>query len=76
MQEQVLRTQRRNAQVWPIWLTTYPICRVYPNTLVVSTVCRAARSMQHIVEFYYPEDIVLFEREYVERRKEPITNRG
>ena len=39
----------------------------YPHCLIVSTLI--PRSPQHttnIVEFYYPEDIVLFEREFVE----------
>lgn len=52
-----------------IWLTYYPNIMVewYPNTLVVSTVWPTGiESCVNVVEFYYPEDIVLFEREYVE----------
>jgi phenylpropionate dioxygenase-like ring-hydroxylating dioxygenase large terminal subunit len=42
----------------------------YPNTLVVSTVVpRGTDACTNIVEFYYPEDIVLFEREYIEAEK-------
>jgi len=42
----------------------------YPNTLVVSTIVpRGTDACTNIVEFYYPEDIVLFEREYVEAEK-------
>jgi choline monooxygenase len=52
-----------------IWLTYYPNVMVewYPHVLIVSTLI--PRSPQHttnIVEFYYPEEIVLFEREFVE----------
>jgi choline monooxygenase len=39
----------------------------YPHVLVVSTlVPRAVDRTTNIVEFYYPEDIALFEREFVE----------
>ena len=72
-QEQVLRY---NNGVLPkygaIWLTYYPNVMVewYPNTLIVSTVIpRGANSCTNIVEFYYPEDIVLFERDFVEAEK-------
>jgi choline monooxygenase len=52
-----------------IWLTYYPNIMVewYPHVLVISTVI--ARSPEHttnVVEFYYPEDIALFEREFIE----------
>jgi phenylpropionate dioxygenase-like ring-hydroxylating dioxygenase large terminal subunit len=56
-----------------IWLTYYPNIMVewYPNTLVVSTIIpRGAGACTNVVEFYYPEDIVLFEREYVEAEKQ------
>ncbi len=52
-----------------IWLTIYPNVMVewYPNTLVVSTIIpRGPLKCTNVVEFYYPEDIALFEREYVE----------
>ncbi len=51
-----------------IWLTYYPNIMVewYPNTLVISTIVpRGPEACSNIVEFYYPEDIVLFERDYV-----------
>src|SRR4029450_11222950 len=39
----------------------------YPRVLVVSTlVPRAVNKTTNIVEFYYPEEIALFEREFVE----------
>ena len=56
-----------------IWLTYYPNITVewYPNTLVVSTVVpRGTDACTNIVEFYYPEDIVLFERDYIEAEKQ------
>jgi choline monooxygenase len=56
-----------------IWLTYYPNIMVewYPNTLVVSTIVpRGVDACTNIVEFYYPEDIVLFERDYVEAEKQ------
>jgi phenylpropionate dioxygenase-like ring-hydroxylating dioxygenase large terminal subunit len=50
-------------------LTYYPNITVewYPGTLVISTIIpRGTEACTNIVEFYYLEDIVLFEREYVE----------
>jgi choline monooxygenase len=52
-----------------IWFLYYPNVMVewYPHVLVVSTL--VPRSPQHttnIVEFYYPEEIALFERDFVE----------
>lgn len=52
-----------------IWLTYYPNIMVewYPHVLVVSTVIpRDVHRSTNVVEFYYPEDIALFEREFVE----------
>jgi phenylpropionate dioxygenase-like ring-hydroxylating dioxygenase large terminal subunit len=52
-----------------IWLTYFPNVMVewYPHSLVVSTlVPRGPEACTNIVEFYYPEDIALFEREFVE----------
>jgi choline monooxygenase len=55
-----------------IWMLYYPNVMVewYPHVLVVSTLI--PRSPQHttnVVEFYYPEEIALFEREYVEAQQ-------
>ncbi|HLS56952.1 MAG TPA: SRPBCC family protein, partial [Zeimonas sp.] len=42
----------------------------YPHVLVVSTlVPRGPQKTTNIVEFYYPEEIVLFEREFVEAER-------
>ncbi|HVS26125.1 MAG TPA: aromatic ring-hydroxylating dioxygenase subunit alpha [Burkholderiales bacterium] len=52
-----------------IWFTYYPNIMVewYPHVLVISTVHpRGPEACTNVVEFYYPEDIVLFEREFVE----------
>ena len=72
-QEQVMRYSNGEVPKYgAIWLTYYPNIMVewYPNTLVVSTVVpRGPDACSNIVEFYYPEDIVLFERDYVEAEK-------
>ena len=52
-----------------IWMLYYPnvMLEWYPNVLVVSTILpRDADHCTNVVEFYYPEDIVLFERDYIE----------
>ncbi len=52
-----------------IWLTSYPATMVewYPHVLVVSTLYpKGPRKTLNVVEFYYPEDIHAFEREFVE----------
>jgi choline monooxygenase len=55
-----------------IWLTYYPHIMVewYPHVLTVSTLhpISVDRTM-NVVEFYYPEDIVAFEREFVEAQR-------
>jgi choline monooxygenase len=72
-QEQVLRF--RNGAVPPygaIWLTLYPNIMVewYPHVLVVSTLWPdGTGKTRNVVEFYYPEEIVLFEREFVEAER-------
>ena len=52
-----------------IWLTYFPNIMVewYPHSLVVSTIVpRGPEACTNVIEFYYPEDIVLFEREFLE----------
>ena len=52
-----------------IWLTYYPniMLEWYPHVLVISTLIpRGVDRTTNVVEFYYPEDIALFEREFVE----------
>ena len=52
-----------------IWLTIYPNIMIewYAHVLIVSTLIpRGIDRTTNMVEFYYPEDIALFEREFVE----------
>ena len=52
-----------------IWLTHYPTVMVewYPHVLVVSTLHpKGPQKTLNLVEFYYPEEITAFEREFVE----------
>jgi choline monooxygenase len=55
-----------------VWLTYYPgvMLEWYPNVLVVSTLFpRGPQKTTNVVEFYYPEEIAAFEREYVEAQQ-------
>jgi choline monooxygenase len=55
-----------------IWLTYYPTVMLewYPNVLVVSTLYpRGPQKTTNVVEFYYPEEIVAFERDYIEAQQ-------
>ena len=52
-----------------VWLTYYPNIMVewYPHVLVVSTLYpKGPQKTLNMVEFYYPEEIAAFEREYIE----------
>lgn len=52
-----------------IWLTYYPNVMVewYPHVLVVSTLFpKGPQKTLNMVEFFYPEEIAAFEREFVE----------
>ena len=55
-----------------IWLTLYPNVMVewYPNVLVVSTLFpQGPQKTLNVVEFFYPEEIAAFEREFVEAQR-------
>ena len=55
-----------------IWMIYYPNVMIewYPHVLIVSTLIpRGPRHTTNIVEFYYPEEIALFEREFVEAER-------
>jgi choline monooxygenase len=71
--EQVMRY--RNGEPPPhgaIWLTYYPNVMVewYPHVLVISTLYpRGAEKCANVVEFYYPEEIALFEPEFTEAQQ-------
>ncbi|MBK7061499.1 MAG: aromatic ring-hydroxylating dioxygenase subunit alpha [Rubrivivax sp.] len=52
-----------------IWLTYYPTVMVewYPHVLVVSTLFpKGPRKTINLVEFFYPEEIAAFERDFIE----------
>jgi choline monooxygenase len=72
-QQQVL--QYRNGVEPPfgaIWLTLYPNIMVewYPHVLIVSTLWpQGTGQTRNVVEFYYPEEIVLFERDFIEAER-------
>ena len=55
-----------------IWLTYYPHIMVewYPHVLTVSTLHPVGpQKTMNMVEFYYPEEIAAFEREFVETQQ-------
>ena len=55
-----------------IWLTYLPTVMVewYPHVLVVSTLFpQGPRKTLNLVEFFYPEEIAAFEREFVEAQQ-------
>ncbi len=70
-QEQVLAQQYANTMPphGAVWLLYFPniMLEWYPHTLVISSIIpTGVESCINIVEFYYPEEIALFEREFVE----------
>jgi choline monooxygenase len=55
-----------------IWLTYYPNVMVewYPHVLIVSTLYpKGPDKTVNVVEFFYPEEIVAFEREFIEAQQ-------
>ncbi len=72
-QEQVLKFRNGDVPKFgAIWLTLYPNIMVewYPHVLVVSTLWpTAGGNTRNVVEFYYPEEIVLFERDFIEAER-------
>jgi choline monooxygenase len=59
-------------QYGAIWLTYYPHIMVewYPHVLTVSTLHPVGvNKTMNMVEFYYPEEIAAFEREFVEAQQ-------
>ena len=55
-----------------IWLTYLPNIMVewYPHVLVISTLYpRGPQHTTNIVEFFYPEEIAAFEREFIEAQQ-------
>lgn len=68
-QQQVAQYQGDNTPKYgAIWMVYYPFLMIewYPHVLIVSHIIpRGVDACTNVVEFYYPEDIALFEREYV-----------
>jgi phenylpropionate dioxygenase-like ring-hydroxylating dioxygenase large terminal subunit len=68
--EQVLRYREgRQPAHGAIWLTYFPNIMVewYPHVMVVSTIVpRGPEACSNVIEFYYPEDIALFEPDFIE----------
>ena len=55
-----------------VWMLYYPNVMIewYPHVLVVSTLIpRSPEVTTNVVEFYYPEEIFHFEREFVEAER-------
>jgi phenylpropionate dioxygenase-like ring-hydroxylating dioxygenase large terminal subunit len=55
-----------------LWMTYYPglMLEWYPNVLVVShLIPRSPTRTTNVVEFYYPEEIALFERGFIEAQQ-------
>jgi choline monooxygenase len=71
--DQVLRLRGGHApSKGAIWLTYYPNIMIewYPHVLVISTlVPEGPHKTKNVVEFYYPEEIVHFEREFIEAER-------
>jgi choline monooxygenase len=72
-QQQLLQyTNGQAPKYGAIWMVYYPYLMIewYPNVLVVShLIPRGVDACTNVVEFYYPEDIALFEREFVEAQQ-------
>jgi phenylpropionate dioxygenase-like ring-hydroxylating dioxygenase large terminal subunit len=69
-QEQLLKFSNGTVPKFgAIWLTLYPNIMVewYPQVLIISTVWpHSPQKTINVVEFYYPEEIMSFEREIME----------
>ena len=72
-QDAVMRFQNgKTPRFGAVWLTYLPGVMVewYPNVLVVSTLIpKGPRKTLNVVEFFYPEEIAAFEREYVQAQQ-------
>jgi phenylpropionate dioxygenase-like ring-hydroxylating dioxygenase large terminal subunit len=69
-QQQVLKySNGKLPKYGAIWLVYYPFLMIewYPHVLIVSNIIpRGPAACSNVVEFYYPEDIALFERDFIE----------
>jgi len=67
--EVLRRYANQSPEFGAIWLTYYPNIMVewYPHVLVVSVVLpRSVEKCTVVTEFYYPEDVIYFEPEFIE----------
>lgn len=65
----LLQTKGRTPAYGAIWMLYYPniMLEWYPHVLVISTLLpTGTERCTNVIEFYYPEDIALFEREFIE----------
>ena len=73
-QDQVIELHKDGNLEWgAVWMLIYPNIMVewYPQTVVVSTLYPLeAQKTLNITEFYYAEEIALFNEEYVQSQKE------
>jgi len=70
--DEVRRVHDGVPQQGAIWLTYYPTVMVewYPQVLVVSTLFpRGPQKTTNLVEFFYPEEIAAFERDFVDAQQ-------
>jgi len=73
-QDQVISFDKSGNLVWgAVWMLIYPNIMIewYPQTIVVSTVypLEPQRTL-NVTEFYYAEEIAMFNEEYVQAQKE------
>jgi choline monooxygenase len=62
----------REPKYGALWMTYYPglMLEWYPHVLIVShLIPRSPTKTTNVVEFYYPEEIALFEREFIEAQQ-------
>ncbi|MGH8728258.1 MAG: aromatic ring-hydroxylating oxygenase subunit alpha [Burkholderiales bacterium] len=73
LHEEVLRAyEGKQPPYGTLWMIYYPnvMLEWYPQSLVISTLYpRGIGACLNVVEFYYPEEIALFEREFVEAHR-------
>ncbi len=65
--------QGKSPDFGAVWVTYFPthMIELYPHVLVLSTLYpKSPQETINIVEFYYPEEIASFEREFVEAQRE------
>jgi phenylpropionate dioxygenase-like ring-hydroxylating dioxygenase large terminal subunit len=73
LHDEVLRAyEGKQPPYGTLWMIYYPnvMLEWYPMSLVISTLYpRGADKCLNVVEFYYPEEIALFEREFIEAHR-------